>query len=358
MTTIHDVLGGQTLTGLIQGVQPGLASRLPAAFTQLTRNVDADAATYKRVTGPRQVARLAAYGSPSQQRALQGVEELPVKLLHTVEHILHPAAVLENLQRSDNPARNQLGRDELARQTAAFRQLFENLRVAAVYSMLAHGRIWFDRDGALLPDSQGAAVTVDFNVPAENQNQVDGLIDATWAAADTDIVGQIVALKARAMQTTGFPLRHAFYGANIPGYLAANAAAQAMIQGSPQLSRDMAVSGEIPSGFMDLQWTPAYEAAFVDPDGNARSFFGDDAIVLTPEPSLEWYELLQGSYAVPTGIAGGEAVDVLDDLETRYGYFSYAVMLTDPVVIKQVAGDTFLPVLKAPASIYIADVTP
>ena len=38
--------------------------------------------------------------------------------------------------------------------------------------------------------------------------------------------------------------------------------------------------------------------------------------------------------------------------------FSYATVKDDPVTIKQVGGDTFLPALKVPAAIWQADVTP
>jgi hypothetical protein len=48
----------------------------------------------------------------------------------------------------------------------------------------------------------------------------------------------------------------------------------------------------------------------------------------------------------------------LSALTSAYGLFSYSVLMTDPVAIKQVAGDTFLPTLKVPAAIFIANVNP
>jgi len=52
------------------------------------------------------------------------------------------------------------------------------------------------------------------------------------------------------------------------------------------------------------------------------------------------------------------AVDVAHSLREQAGMFSYAEMLTDPPSIKMVAGDTFLPVIKVPKAVFIADVTP
>ena len=364
--TIQDVLGGQNLTGLIQGVKAGLTHQLPPGFLNITRNVEGDTATYRRVEGIRQTARLAAYGAPSQRRSLAGITEVPVKLLHSHEHVIHAASVLENLQRFDSPNHQQLGRDEVARQTQSFRRLFENLRVASVCSMLSSGRICFDAQGNLLPTSSGAAVTVDYGVPADHQNQIGGIIDAGWSAADTDIISQVIAIKAKAARDTGYPIRHAFYGRNIPGYIAGNSDARNLISGNPALSHAMASTGDVPGGFLDIQWHPAYDALYLDADGNVQTFFGDDTIVFTPEPSADWYEMLQGSYAIPSGVAGlsghepdaADGVSALASLASAYGLFSYSVLMTDPVAIKQVAGDTFLPTLKVPASIFIADVTP
>ncbi len=366
--TIQDILGGQNLTGLIQGVKSGIPHNLPGGFLSITRNVEGDTATYRRVEGTRQTARLAAYGSPSQRRSLSGITEVPVKLLHSHEHVIHSAGVLENLQRFDSPNHQQLGRDEVARQTQSFRRLFENLRVASVCSMLGSGKIWFDAQGNLLPDATGATVTIDYNVPADHQGQLGGIIDAGWDAAETDIIGQVIAMKAKAARDTGYPIRHAFYGRNIPGYIAGNNHAQSLIGGNPALSHAMATTGDMPAGFLDLQWHPAYDAYYLDADGQVQSFFGDDSIVFTPEPSADWYELLQGSYAIPQGVAGlnqhdpagetGDATGALSALTSAYGLFSYSVLMTDPVAVKQVAGDTFLPTLKVPASIFIADVTP
>ena len=92
--TLQDVLGGPNLCGVIQGTATGIANAFPAAFYQVDKTVDRDTGQYTRVHGTRTVARMAAYGSPSQQRSLAGLEAVPVKLIHTVESILLPVAVL------------------------------------------------------------------------------------------------------------------------------------------------------------------------------------------------------------------------------------------------------------------------
>jgi hypothetical protein len=44
------------------------------------------------------------------------------------------------------------------------------------------------------------------------------------------------------------------------------------------------------------------------------------------------------------------------NVTTAAGMFAYGLLNTDPVTVKMVAGDTFLPVLKVPGAIYIATV--
>src|ERR1039457_2426563 len=78
--TLQDILGGPNLCGVIRGTATGIPSVFPEAFYQVDKTVDRDTGQYTRVYGTRTVARIAAYGAPSQQRTLKGVESVPVKL--------------------------------------------------------------------------------------------------------------------------------------------------------------------------------------------------------------------------------------------------------------------------------------
>src|SRR5258708_15112725 len=96
--TLDQILGGANLTGVIQQTSTGIPDVFPAAFYASRRPVAGDTAEYTRIDGSRQTAHIAAYGSPSQQRALNNVATLPVKLIHTVAHVLHTPSVLTNLR--------------------------------------------------------------------------------------------------------------------------------------------------------------------------------------------------------------------------------------------------------------------
>ena len=226
--SLHDVLGGPNLCGVIQGTATGIANAFPAGFYQVDKTVDRDTGTYTRVTGTRTTARMAAYGSPSQQRSLKGVEAVPVKLIHTVESILLPVTDYLNLLADDGAAQAR-GIQEVTRQVRAFRANFDNLRVAALTSVLFQGAIYGDGRGNLLPTATGARTVASFNVPDAHTGQLDPLgtgspiLSTSWDNPAADVDQQLLDLRQAAARVSGYPLRYAFYGKNVPSYLTNNA---------------------------------------------------------------------------------------------------------------------------------------
>jgi hypothetical protein len=361
MKTLEQILGAKNLCGVIEAVKSiGASQLLPPNFLKSTRRVEGNTCTYFRVEGIRKTARLATYGSPSRVRNLSGVSEIPVTLMHTSESISHDVSTLVNLKNFINEEKQKLGEQEVARRTAEFKQLFMNLRSAAIFSLLSQGAIHFDAEGNLLPSSSDAAVTIDFGIPAGNLNQLDALgdgdiIDASWATAGTDIVGQIQALKQAAVQLSGYPLRHAFYGKSILGFLQANDILKLYLQNN-QKYQEIIAGGEIPDGLLGLTWHPMSEA-FSELESGGKFWVGDDTVIFTPEPDLSWYEFIEGSTPVPVNLErASDSVDALRQVILQYGMFSYAKITDDPVAIKQVSGDTCLPIIKVPKAVFIATV--
>ena len=173
--TLQQVLGGENLTGVINSAAGGVPDDLlPPGLQAATRTVDGDVGTYYKVENTRKTARQKAYGSKAEERGHEQVVEQPMKLIHAVEMQRHKPDTLMNL-RSTNGGKQILGEQEVSRQVVEFKRLFTNLRLGAIYSTLANGKIWFDADGELLPSASGTSVTVDWSVPAGNQNQLDAL---------------------------------------------------------------------------------------------------------------------------------------------------------------------------------------
>jgi hypothetical protein len=362
--TLQDVLGGPNLCGVIQGTTTGIANAFPAGFYQVDKTVDRDTGQYTRVHGTRTVARMAAYGSPSQQRSLTGLEAVPVKLIHTVESILLPVADYMNLLQYDDTATQTRGIQEVTRQVRAFRANFDNLRVAALTQMLFQGAIYSDGQGNLLPNSTGAKTIASFNVPSGNTAQLNALgtgniLDVSWDNAAADVDHQLLALRQAAGRLSGYPLRYAFYGKNVPTYLTGNTKLQNYFIRSAGDDASYLSTAEVPSPLLGFTWVPAYDAFFEDANGVLQPLVGDDQVAFTPDPTPDWIGWLEGTYPVPTSL-GTVAVDAVQTLRgnvtTASGLFAYGVLSTDPVTVKMVAGDTFLPVLKVPKAIFVATV--
>ena len=214
MATLQQILGAKNLIGRIQAIKAGLAADiLPDALLSPGRSVEGNYGTYRKVIGERRVARVAMYGSPSQVRELKGISEIPVNLMHTIESINFAPAMLQNLTNDDNEEKQKNATAEIARQTADFHDLFENLRVAAVTSLLAYGRLDFNAGGELLMPTvaasgavsapTGAMYAVDMGIPATNRTQLNvfgsNIISATWATTSNSIITQLNNLKTAAL---------------------------------------------------------------------------------------------------------------------------------------------------------------
>ncbi len=362
--TLQDILGGPNLCGVIRGTATGIPNVFPESFYQVDKTVDRDSGQYTRVTGTRTVARMAAYESPSTQRQLRGVEGVPVKLIHTVESILLPTADYLNLLQYDDTAAQKRGIQEVTRQVREFRQNFDNLRVAALTQMLFQGAIYWDGNGNLLPSSTGAKTIANFNVPAGNQNQLNvlgsgNILDTSWDNASADIDKQLLSLRQTAIRLSGYPLGYAFYGQNVPSYLTNNTKLQSYFIHNEGENTQYLSTAEIPSPLLGMKWLPAYDAFFEDSTGTPQNLVGPDQVCFTPAPSPDWIGWLEGTYPVPTNVgsvASDAAASLRSNVTTAAGMFAYGLLNTDPVTVKMVAGDTFLPVLKVPGAVFIATV--
>jgi len=355
--TLSEIIGGIPMTTTAQTVTRGIPNYIPPSFFNVTRRVVGNVVKYKKVAGSRKLAREVQYGAPSVLATKTGVSAASASLIHSFEHVQYDYLMLQNLQDANGVVQAQAV-DEIYRQNADFVEEFNSLRTASVVSLLANGKIWFDGDGQMLFSSSGAVNTIDFSVPANNQNQLNGIIAASWATATTDIQGQIQAIKRNSLETTGYELRHAFYGINIPSYLTTNNSINKYLSGNPSLQNKLYGGGEIGDGFQGLTWHPVYSSFGTDANGTVREFVGPDSVTFTPDPTPDWYEFVEGSMGVPRTVDVMTGPPNANTFDTVYGKFGYAVPTHDPIGIKQYSGDTFLPLCKVGGALYIADVTP
>lgn len=358
MASLEEVLAFDSMLGVVELIKSGVPEDiLPTGFTSIIRAGEGKQGTYDMITGTRETARQVAYGSPSVRRALAGVSKKAVTFIHTFEHIMHDPITLAMLRSVGNEARMARGKVEIDRQTAIFMRRFRNLRISAVCSALSLGTINFDEDGNLKHTASSAALSVDFGVPSGNKDQISSIIATKWDTTSAKIMKHLADLKYKARTLSGYPLKYAFYGSSIPDWLGVNDSVKAYVHANQPMSQVFA-DGGVPN-LSGLTWVPVSEAFYVDAAGTTRQWFATDKVVFTPEPDPTWWEIIEGTYVVPTSL-GNVAADagamVAATKEVR-GAFSYAKINDDPVTIKHLAGDTFLPVLKVPSAIFIADVS-
>lgn len=365
-TTIQNVLGNRNLLGLVDAILPGLPTgHLPPGLlsTAVRRGVQGNTGTYFKQDGAQKTARHTAYGGVSRLRTVSGLAEQPVVLLSPKESIDLKAHSLINLLSPEGGVQ-RMGEAEVARQVKECMTLTQNFRIAAITAMFGlEGHIYLDGDGNLLPSSSNAVIDVDAGIPAGNLDQLGGIIGTTWATNTTDIIGDVLAIHQLAVQTSGRPLVHAIYGKNIATYLLTNDKVKELINNTPQLALNVATGGAsiIPQGLFGLTWWPGYMGFFRDNDGTVRAPIGDDTIVFLPETDSGWFEIVEGTEPVPMagfGSPGADLSAVLSNVEQRQGQYAYSYGQLDPVGAKMVYGDTFLPVIKSPESVFVADVVP
>lgn len=358
--TLEEVLGYVALTGTIQATTTGIPNPLPNGFMNIKKPTIGDSARYTRVTGTRRTAHLSMYGAPARKRELKDIGYVDVKLMHTLEEVTLNPLVLQQLRNYNNYDVQRQGMEEVARQTAEFAQYFMNLRTASTLSMLALGAIYFDSDYNLLPTSSGAQTTISFQVPSTNQGQLPALtgggsiLTSGWQNADADIPSMIRLLKKQARRSTGYPVKYAFYGENVPSYITNNDYCTDYLARNPRFNEEWTNTGEIPDLF-NLVWVPVYETFYEDQNGAFQSFFTADTVVFTPEVSADWYEMIEGTYEVPTTLnIVTDANAAMQSLTQVTGMFAYGAVTHNPPTINMYKGDTFLPVLKVPNSIWQA----
>lgn len=361
--TLLQILGYTSLTGVIKKIQTGIPDNLPSSFHKVGQKVIGDSGRYMATRGTRQTARRSEYGSPARNRALKDLASQDIKLIHTFESITLNPLILQQLRNYDNYDVQRLGEQEVDRQSMEFRKYFDNLRISCMYSMLSLGAIYFDSEGNLLPSSSGALAlgsgSYDYNISANNKNQLNGIIDASWANNNTDIPAQLRNLRIRSAQLTGYPLKYAFYGLNIPSYLTQNNYVLDYLSRNPVFAQKFLDAAEIPDGLFGFTWVPVYTSFFEDSANTNQTFFGSDTVVFTPEINSDVYELIEGSMFVPGSFQPASNVAAaLSSAKQVWGMASYAKLIDDPITAKMYYFDTFAPAWKVEDALFIGDVTP
>lgn len=359
MAALQDILGWRNISESVVKVETGIPDRLPPAFSTVKEDVSGELTTWVTLRGQRQLARRGEYASPSRARSMRPIGEESARCLHFPEHVEVRHELQMRLRQHDDLLAQKMLREELARWGADHRQLFDNTRIAVKGMMLSKGKVWFDADGSVLPTSSGADFTIDYAIPAANQNQLDGIIDQGWDDPDAPVIQHIENIRVRNIRATGRVPKHAFYGKNVARYLFQNNTLQAYWKFNSKIYEAFqATPGLVPNGFAGLDWHPMADAFFDDANDDPQAYWDDDQVTFTPEITKNVYTLYEGSILAPVRGAPTIEADLLGgvtNFQEVFGMGGYAVPQVDPVGLKLVMFDTFIPVWKNGEDMFLAD---
>lgn len=206
----------------------------------------------------------------------------------------------------------QSGKDYIRRQTEYITRRFRNARELILSRMFAAGSVSIDVQGddmKLVPS--GGNFTIDFQHPAGNRGDVGGIFAQNWGSAPTTAVpnDELMALNNHAAANSGLPIAHALCS-SLTWAKVLNVSQVQNLAGSAnrpftvlQRTGDTDDKGNVSTSFTAvLAGMPWLTWHIMDQrfayNGTETQVIPDDDIVLTPEPSSEWLELLEGSEMV------------------------------------------------------------
>jgi hypothetical protein len=362
-----DFFAGPVMTELAQSpqVKRGIPRFLPdALWTPSPTKPVSTTVKYKAFSGNRQAAQLVHHGSSSREQEVPGSQWKYQTALGSREHFVVDQEFLYALK-SDQPYVSGQARNEFVKRVGDFQERFNTLRTNVVNSTFALGKIYIDDSGNVLPSSSGAntARTIDFGVTSlstgSNITNNTSVQVGDWSSASTDIPTKIRAIVDGFIFGTNYIPKTVMYGASIPGYFYGNTAMQAYLSRQPMLNEKFMMTNEVPAGLLDLNWVAAHRSYMVKSDNTVAKWFPDNQITIIAEPDDTWYEFYEAGSAVPTGLASpDQSLDsLLASIRIVNGKFGYVEMSTDPIKLKAITGDYFLPAVKNGSVVWIITVS-
>ena len=253
---------------------------------------------------------------------------------------------------------DSMGENYIMRQKRYLAQRMANLIEFQTAAMM-RGSYTFDQNGDELRHGfSGGEETIDFQIPANNKNQLNGIIGTTWATASTDIPNDIMQVNQACNDATGLGIEHAVCNSNTFQYLINNdkIKAQAGTANTPFESYTRSGPGRFSVVFRAIPWLQVHVVDYSLSiwDGSAYTdpirLIADDQFTMFPTPGPEWTQYLNGGEVITEGPNGTRAF--------RSGYYAYGFASWNPSGWNLCNNLNGFPALYVPAAIFNADVTP
>jgi hypothetical protein len=402
-TSQSSLLQRPFLTKMVELTRNGLPDPLPATWYADKQAVPKNYAQAFTDIGMRNLAPVLAYDGKAITIQEKALGETFFTLLHS--HFELPLRVSDfmSLIKFESLDEQNMGYQEIGRQIKSGVTRMHNLRSQLNAAMIFQGNVWIDKEGGLLPSSTNAVWTTNYGVPTGNTGQLNvfgtgNFLTVGWentgsAVPDLDILN----LRQAAIRLTGYPIKHALYGINVPGYLTQNTRLNNYFyrdvfrsDGAGQTFID---TGELAMrGLLGLNWIPAWASFWIkgleypmstpspystayNPTGPSlypnntagtpavASMVGSSAVTFVPDPAeCAWLRHFEGKYPVPNtpfgiispdgnfeSMAAG-ALSKYFDIVTGMGVYAQVLANQSSLVIGFV--DTYGPWAQIPQAIF------
>lgn len=246
-----------------------------------------------------------------------------------------------------------------------FQTRFAAARVANTVELqtagLIRGKYYLNNLGNVLyqglsTSSATNEVTIDYQLPAANLNQLSTAITATWATAGSDIPDDVYAVNRKMIQETGMGLKHILVDSATMMEVLTNDNVKALAGTyNPYEYVDRTGDGEFHVRLKGMDWVTwhiiDYPIGVASPTTGAYS---DVAVVpantatFLPDPDPSWVQYIRGGEQVVEGPNGANSF--------QYGFYAYGYPMHNPAGWKLCTVHNGLPSLKVPKAINHATV--
>lgn len=229
----------------------------------------------------------------------------------------------------------------------------------------------FENESVILGEKGAGSIDVSYPIPTENTGNLDGIISASWDAAGTKIIQQMLAINAVSERTTGYPIRHLFMNSVTYAHLLANTQLQT-VRGTAMpifagwSEQEIQTTGATRRSGFSVMFPAMPQYTFHVYDGvsrvsheaepatrttaNTTKYLADGKVLMTPDPAPgTWHGMATTSEMIRKT---GEDAPV----EWVEGLDAWSMPKNDPPGEELRVLNNFAPVLFIPGAIFYATV--
>lgn len=337
----------------------GLAARDPANMSGNMLDYDLRDGSYDVFNRSRRIARGSVPGTPNTNIKPQKVGRVRFTIPRSAEQMPLSDEDMVNRRQIGQAVTvvDSMGENYIMRQKRYMAESVANMIEFQTAAMM-RGSYTFDQDGDELKQGfSGGETTIDFQVPANNKNQLNGIIGTSWAVPSTDIPGDVTAVNQASNDISGLGIEHAVCNSNTWQYVINNdkVKSQAGTSNTPFQSYEKTGPGQFAVVLRAIPWIQWHVVDYVLDvwDGSAETstrLIADDQVNFLPTPDSSWVTYLNGGEVVTEGPNGPRAF--------HHGFYAYGYVSWNPSGWNLCTVMNGFPQLFIPGAIFCADVTP